>query len=236
MIGRNVSKEPEPKEPDKVALANVTAHGADVYKRLSDMIRDGELRPGARLRESHLAELLGVSRTPIREALRRLEMQGLVTHQIHRGTVVRELDHNTITELYLMREVLEGTAASLASRHASQSEVHALRDMIEADRGRLNDPTHLARTNQRFHGALYRASHNRYLVEMLQSLRTSMWLLGPTTLAHPGRGEEALDEHLRVVEAIARGDAQAAEEAAKEHIRKAHTVRLKSMMEDEIKE
>lgn len=223
------------KKDSKAELANVPAHGADVYKRLLDMVRDGELRPGARLRESHLAELLGVSRTPIREALRRLEMQGLVTHEIHRGTVVRELDHNTITELYFIREVLEGTAAALASRHASKSEVEALRDMIEADRGRLDDPAYLAKTNQRFHAALYRASHNRYLVEMLQGLRTSMWLLGPTTLAHPGRSEEALLEHVRVIDAIEQGDADAAEQAAKEHIRKAHTVRLKSMFEDEIK-
>ncbi len=229
-VGRN-----GPKREQKADLVNVAAHGADVYKRLLDMIRDGELRPGTRLRESHLADLLGVSRTPVREALRRLEMQGLVTHEIHRGTVVRELDHNTITELYLMREVLEGTAASLASRHASRSEVDALREMIEADREHLDDPTYLARTNQRFHGALYRASHNRYLVEMLQGLRTSMWLLGPTTLSYPGRGKSALDEHLRILDAIQKGDAEAAEQAAKEHIRKAHTVRLKSMFENDIK-
>ncbi|GAB5469325.1 MAG: GntR family transcriptional regulator [Rhodospirillales bacterium] len=214
-------------------LAGAPAHGADVYKRLLDMIRDAELRPGTRLRESHLAELLGVSRTPVREALRRLEMQGLVTHEIHRGTVVRSLDHNTITELYFMREVLEGTAAASAARHASKAEIAALREMIEADRARLGDPTHLARTNQRFHAALYRASHNRYLVDILQGLRTSMWLLGPTTLSQPGRDEEALSEHIRIVDAIEAGDSEAADQAAQEHIRRAHTVRLKSMIEDE---
>ncbi len=224
------------KKETRIEIQNAPAHGADVYKRLLDMVRDGDLRPGDRLRESHLAELLGVSRTPVREALRRLEMQGLVTHELHRGTVVRELDHNTITELYFMREVLEGSAAALASRHASQSEIAALRDMIEADRERLSDPTYLARTNQRFHAALYLASHNRYLVEMLQGLRTSMWLLGPTTLAHPGRGQEALEEHIRIIDAIEQGDPEAAENAAKEHIRRAHTVRLKSLYDQEIKQ
>jgi len=210
-----------------------SAHGAEVYKRLLDMIRDGELAPGTRLRESHLAELLGVSRTPVREALRRLEMQGLVTHEIHRGTVVRALDHNTVTELYFMRELLEGAAAALASRQASKAEIEALRDMIEADLRRLHDPAALARSNQRFHAALYLASHNRYLVETLQGLRTSMWLLGPTTLAHPGRGEEALGEHRRIVEAIEKGDDEAAEAAAKAHIRRAHAVRLKALYEKE---
>ena len=97
--------------------------GDAAYDALFGAIEQGTLKPGARLREIELSEWVGASRTPIREALGRLEAEGLVSRDPSRGMVVAELDHGLVAELYVMREVLEGTAAALAARHASDAEI-----------------------------------------------------------------------------------------------------------------
>src|SRR5690606_14857237 len=96
--------------------------GERAYRYIREGIQKRLFRPGERLREVDLAATIGLSRTPIREALARLESEGLVTHDPMRGIMVAELDYSTITELYYMREVLEGTAARLAAQHASDVE------------------------------------------------------------------------------------------------------------------
>src|SRR3546814_7644538 len=88
------------------------------YDLLRTAVMDGLLKPGQRLREIAVSAWLDMSRTPVREAFRRLERDGLITFAPNRGMTVTELDHGTVTELYHMREVLEGTAASLAAQHA----------------------------------------------------------------------------------------------------------------------
>lgn len=212
--------------------AKLTADGA--YEALRARIVDGKILPGERLREAALASELGLSRTPVREALRRLESAGLVEHRPHRGVVVRQLDHNAVTELYLMREVLEATAAGLAARHASDAEIATLEDML-AEQSALfeGDAEGAARLNKLFHRALYRGAHNRYLLETLDALAVSMSLLGRTTLSLPGRNAEAVGEHRAILDAIARHDPDAAEAAARTHIQGAHRARLRLMYEDE---
>ena len=96
---------------------------SDAYDTLLAAIEDGGLPAGVRLRESELAEQLAISRTPVREALKRLELQGLVVHEPHHGAVVASLDYGQMTELYLLREVLEGSAARLAAQHATATEI-----------------------------------------------------------------------------------------------------------------
>lgn len=204
----------------------------NVHQRIYELLLDGTFGPGDRLRETALAERLGISRTPVREALRRLEMQGLLHHEPHRGMVVPTLDHQSVTELYVMREVLEGTAAALAARHATGPEVMILKDMVAKDRAHLDDPGYLSRSNKLFHETILRSAHNRYLVKTLHALDEAMALLGPTTLAVDGRAEEALEQHRAVVEAIEKGDAQAAEAAARAHIQGSHRARLTLMFED----
>ena len=222
------------KEPDVTDGPN--GNELDVYGSLYALLQSGTFAPGDRLKESELARRFGTSRTPVREAFRRLEAQGLLVHEPHKGMVVPRLDDQAVTELYVMREVLEGTAASLAARHTTEVEVLALKDMIASDRACLSDPERLARTNRLFHEAIYRAAHNRFLVKSLNALREAMALLGPTTLTLPGRAEEALAEHAGIVEAIEARDADAADEAARDHIRAAHRARLKLMFETEAAE
>ena len=198
----------------------------DAYSLILAAIDDGVYKPGDRLVESELAERFGVSRTPIREALQRLETQSLLTRD-GRSLMVASLDHNQLAELYVVRAQLEGLAARLAAKHASVEEVRVLRDMVADDRRLMNDPKALSRANKRFHKQIHLASHNRFLVQQLDLVHRSMALLATTSLEAEGRGRTALDEHDAMVEAIARGDGDAADKALREHISRAFETRLK---------
>ncbi|MEM8754629.1 MAG: GntR family transcriptional regulator [Pseudomonadota bacterium] len=198
----------------------------DLHERIMAAIDRGEFPPGGRLLETELAARFGVSRTPVREALRRLETQGVVTHEPRKGAVVATLDYDQLGELYAVREVMEGLAARLAARHASAAEIQLLRDMIAADR-EIVEPKAMAQANKRFHRQLHLASHNRYLNQTLEPVRRSMALLTKTTFASKGRIESSNDEHERIVDAIAARDEDAADDAARVHIANAYAVRLR---------
>ena len=201
------------------------ADTGDAYSLILEAIDRGDFAPGQRLVETDIADRLGVSRTPVREALQRLEAHGVVTRE-GRSLKVATLDHSELGELYEVRQVVEGLAARLAARHAAPEEIEVLRGMVEADRALLEDPTALALSNRRFHRQLHRASHNRYLIQMLESIRRSMVLLSSTTLISPGRGRESLSEHDRIVSAIEARDEGAAQTAAEAHISNAYRTRL----------
>ena len=198
----------------------------DAYTLILEAIDGGLYRPGDRLVETELAERFGVSRTPIREALQRLETQSLLARD-GRSLIVASLDHNQMAELYAVRTELEGLAARLAARHATEEEVQVLRDMVEEDEVLIKDPTALARANRRFHKMIHLASHNRFLVQQLDLVHRSMALMATTSLAAEGRGEVAMSEHAAIVEAIARRDEDAAYMALKDHISVAFVTRLK---------
>ena len=198
----------------------------DAYSLILEAIDTGLYRPGDRLVESELAERFGVSRTPIREALQRLETQSLLSRD-GRSLIVASLDHNQMAELYVVRTELEGLAARLAARHATDEEIQVLQSMVDEDRQLLHDPSALSRANRRFHKMIHLASHNRYLVQQLDLVHRSMALMATTSLAAEGRGEIALAEHQAIVDAIARRDDEAAYQAFRDHISVAFVTRLK---------
>ncbi|WP_368187132.1 GntR family transcriptional regulator [Aestuariibius sp. HNIBRBA575] len=198
----------------------------DAYTLILEAIDTGLYGPGDRLVESELAERFGVSRTPIREALQRLETQSLLTRD-GRSLIVASLDHNQLAELYVVRGELEGLAAKLAATHATPEEVRVLREMLEADRSLLNDPEALSRANRRFHKQIHLASHNRFLVRQLDLVHRSMALLATTSLAAEGRSKGTLEEHTTIVEAIETRDGDAAYAALRDHISKAFVTRLR---------
>ena len=200
---------------------------SDVDTLLVSAIDRGEFVPGERLTELDLAARFGVSRTPVREALSRLESQGVVARDTRRGLVVAALDYDQVGELYDLREVVEGLAARLAARRAAPAEIAVLRDMVEADRARTEDPTALAITNKQFHRQLHRTSHNRYLVQMLEGMNRSLALISGTTLAAPGRGAQSIVEHHAIVSALEARDEDAAEQAARRHILNAYLTRVR---------
>ncbi|MEO0370716.1 MAG: GntR family transcriptional regulator [Pseudomonadota bacterium] len=198
----------------------------DAYTMILEAIDGGDFRPGDRLVESDLADRFGVSRTPIREALQRLETQSLLARD-GRSLIVASLDHNQLAELYVVRAELEGLAAGLAARHASPEEVRVLQDMVTDDHKLIGKPQAMARANRRFHKQIHLSSHNRFLVQQLDLVHRSMALMATTSLAAVGRDEDALSEHQSIVSAIEAGDVDAASEALRSHISKAFVTRLK---------
>lgn len=198
----------------------------DAYSLIVEAIDGGTYKPGDRLVESELADRFGVSRTPVREALQRLETQSMVKRD-GRSLIVATLDHNQLAELYTVRTELEALAARLAARHAAPEELRVLQAMIDEDRQHLKDAKALARSNRRFHHQIHLASHNRYLVQQLDIVHRNMALMAQSSLAVEGRPKTALAEHQAIVDALVSGDGPAAESALRAHISKAFETRLR---------
>ncbi|MEP2530060.1 GntR family transcriptional regulator [Shimia sp.] len=202
----------------------------DAYSLILEAIDVGVYKPGDRLVESDLAERFGVSRTPIREALQRLETQSLLARD-GRSLIVSSLDHNQMAELYVVRTELEGLAARLAARHATREEVRVLQDMVDEDHKLVDSPSALARSNRRFHKQIHLASHNRYLVQQLDLVHRSMALMATTSIAAEGRSSDTLVEHQAIVDAIASRNEDGAYGALKDHISQAFVTRLRQESE-----
>ncbi len=203
------------------------SRGQWVSETLRENIRDGVYDPGGRVTEQEVAARLGVSRTPVREAMRRLESEGLLIQLPWRGVVVAELDQAQVLELYAMREVLEGTAARFAAQHADQSEINRLFDLLSRQEHAGGNAVLAASINRSLHDAIYAAARNRYLLSTLNALGNALALLKGTTYSQPGRTAEGLQEHRTLVDAIAARDGILAETAARDHIVKARHIRLK---------
>lgn len=204
----------------------------DAYAILHARIVSGDLKPGHKMREIEIAEDLGVSRTPVREAFHRLKGDGLLTQEPNKGAVVRQLDYQSISELYKIREVLEGTAAGLAARQISPIELEALRDLTKLQDAAKDDVDEASRLNKIFHQTISQCARNRYLIDMINGLDLSMALLGRSTLGLEARKSEAIVEHREILDALGKADPEAAEAAAKKHIQSSHAARLKIMLED----
>jgi DNA-binding GntR family transcriptional regulator len=205
------------------------ARGEHAYRRLRDAIQQGELKPGQRVMEIEMADWLRVSRTPVRDAIRRLEAEGMLRHEPRNGLVVASLDRQAVMELYVMRETLEGTAARLCARHASDMEITDLVELVERERGLQGNQEALPRHNRLFHETIHRGAHNRYLEKSLAAVNDSMELLGKPLMLLPHRAQAALDEHADIARAIERRDADGADEAARRHVRAAQRERLKRL-------
>jgi DNA-binding GntR family transcriptional regulator len=209
----------------RTADSSSSLRGQFVYAAVRDDINSGRLQPGDRLRETEIAERMGVSRTPVREALKRLEADGLVSFGQPRGLTVTELSHGQILDLYAMREVLEGAAARFAAERASPLEVATLKQILEQHKS-ASAPDEVAAANRQLHDAIVSAAHNIYLQRVMNVLSDALALLGTTTYAVPGRIASGWKENAEIVECIARGDAAAAEKAAQAHIRAAGAIRV----------
>ena len=207
-------------------MSLIRQQNKDAYSLILEAIDVGVYKPGDRLVESDLADRFGVSRTPIREALQRLETQSLLTRD-GRSLIVSSLDHSQMAELYIVRAELEGLAANLAAKHATSEEIKVLQDMVDSDRKIISDPSSLARSNRRFHKQIHLASHNRFLIKQLDLVHRSMALMATTSLAADGRGAMAVEEHQAIVTAIADGDSTEASEKLRNHISVAFITRLK---------
>jgi DNA-binding GntR family transcriptional regulator len=202
--------------------------GQSAYRRLLEDIRAGTLLPGARMRETDLADRLGISRTPVREAIRQLEADGLVTHLPRQGATIRSLDHAEVVELYEMRAVLEGTAARLAARAASDIELAELA-ALNAELAATPAGPQAREVNRQFHRSLLDSARNRFLLKSTSALQKTLLILGPTTLADPARATAAVAEHAAVLAALEARDGAGAEAAMRAHVGAALSARLRGM-------
>jgi len=197
-----------------------------VFAALRHGLRSGIFQPGDRLREEEIAEHFHVSRTPVRDALRRLLERRLLEVSGGRGLMVRRLDQSEIFELYQMREIMEGTASRFAAQNATPAEIAHLRD-LQAAFETAQTAAEWRSLNKQFHDTIAAAVRNRYFHAPLEELQDFLALLGPTTFPVPGRANPPAAEHRRILEAIAARDADAAEAATRDHIRSAFAARLK---------
>lgn len=206
------------------------SNGETAYEALLAALRSGAFMPGERLREEEVAERLGFSRTPVREALRRLESDGVVEHRPRIGAIIRSLGHTEIVELYEMRMVLERTAAEMAAKHGAEEEFNALdalNDQIEAAR---DTPSLGAAINQDFHRGLYLAGRNRFLLESARALNNALLLLGPSTYTDPVRIDEVVRQHRDITTALRARDPETAGAAAEAHLRTSLEHRLRESL------
>lgn len=202
------------------------------YEKIKETILDGTLSPGSQLVESAVAESYGVSRTPVREALTRLEQDGLVERG-ERGLIVRLRSPEEILDVYETRIVLEVTAARVAAeRHTGFDRMRLERLLRMGEDADPHDGGILAQRNREFHGGIWHASHNESLVDLLNRLNLHLVRYPATTLSHPGRWQKALKEHRAIVEAIVRRDGPTAAELAEAHFTEARDIRLELWKQD----
>lgn len=187
----------------------------------------GELAAGEQLIEADLAKICQVSRTPVREALTRLEHDGLVRRS-DRGLLVRENSPEEILDLYDTRIVLESRAAAVAAERRTDLDLLAMRRAAErVRRARAEGPLVVAQRNRELHERIWQASHNESLTDLLERLNLHLGRYPATTLGHPGRAEIAEEEHDEIIAAIAARDDEAAAALASKHFTAARDIRLK---------
>jgi len=202
--------------------------GRNAYRGILEAIREGIFLPGDRLREEEVAQRLGMSRTPVREAFGRLLEKGLLQPAPGRGLAIAVLEMDQLFELYALRGEFEGLVARFAARHATEAEILNMEAILQEQEQPGADAVAL---NLAFHEAIYGAAHNQFLIKSLQSLTETTYLLGRSTLSTDQRAAQAVQEHRQILAAIARHDPAEAAGAARHHIRQAYLERLKMYRE-----
>lgn len=212
----------------RIQLDNFRPLGDMVYESLRDAIINQILKPGERLMETELADEMGVSRTPVREAIRKLELEGYVVMIPRKGAYVSGLSIKDINEVFEIRGALEALAAGLAANRATAEEIEQMqRELVEeASHWETSDLMKTIEVDTKFHEMIYKAARNNRLWTMIMDLREQVQRFRTTTLAVPGRMKFALDEHRRIVEAIADHDVHGAQQMAHDHIESAEHVLL----------
>ena len=202
-----------------------------VCESIRDAIRKGILKPGERIMEIQLAEELGVSRTPVREAIRKLELEGYVVMMPRRGTYVANMSIRDISEIFEIRTALESLSNGLAAERITPEELEHLQRLLVMISSYIEtkDMDKIVETDIEFHDLLYHAARNSRLVGIISNLRDQLTRFRTLSMSYPGRLEATLDEHRMIVEAIAQGDSRAAKKAAEKHMENSEKTLLKAM-------
>lgn len=193
----------------------------EVAQVLRDRIFAGRYVPGEPMRQVQLSEELRVSRTPLREALRMLESEGLLASEGARGVVVATADLAKLVRAYELREVIDGLAARLAARLATKEQLGQLQDLVKEQRRAVSpwQPGAYTQLNVRFHAAIIAVSGNEYLAAQLPLVRLTSQVFAPAVQLTRDRAQAAIAEHGQILEAIRSRDPELAEQLARTHIR-----------------
>ncbi len=195
--------------------------GQSVYRALHDLLARHHFAPGEKLNVEALARDLGVSRTPVWEALKRLEVEGVVRTRPRKGVYIAALDAEKAREIYVVREAVEGLAARLAAGHINAAGLRALERSLDAQdaAAAAEDMAVLSQADIEFHNLVVQAGGNETLARILRSLYAQILVLRLQTLYLKDRMRPSILEHQRIFAALKSGDPDRAEEAARRHIR-----------------
>jgi len=206
------------------------------YRELISRLQQRKIKPGDYLREQQVAEEFGMSRTPVREALRKLETEGLAVSESRLGMRIRTLDYTEVIELYEVRDIHERAVARLAADKATAIELSELDTIQQQFEKAKNDPPIMAAANLRFHHALLQMARNRFLTKAVLSMQRTLLILGPSTLEDTQRASTAIKEHRAIIKAIKAGDANKAESLMSEHLNNAQRSRIRQYQQSPLTE
>jgi DNA-binding GntR family transcriptional regulator len=210
------------------AVKQTTPYGA-----LKQAILCGEFAPGQPLVEKVVASWCRVSRTPVREALSRLEQDGLVERG-DRGLVVRQRSPEEILDIYETRIALEASIGRAAANRRNEHDLRTLRRLVDRTEDVRGDDDGKVELNRQFHRAMWRAGHNESLLDLLERLDLHLARYPATTLSFPGRWEHAKKEHAAIVAAVDRRDSTLAYDISLAHFTAARDIRVKLWDDAEI--
>ncbi len=207
-----------------------------VFESLREAIIGAVLKPGERLMEIQLAEEMGVSRTPVREAIRKLELEGFVVMIPRKGAYVAGISLKDIADVFEIRSALEALAAGLAAERITEEELEQMERLLvrKAEIIEANDIDSIVEVDTDFHAILFKASRNEKLIQILSNLREQIQRFRTTSLAVPGRMKEALEEHRKIVEALSERNVPLAGSLAAEHIENAENVMLEALRKNKV--
>jgi DNA-binding GntR family transcriptional regulator len=211
--------------------AAYSLHGK-IFEQLENDILSGKYNQGDCLNELKLSEEMGVSRTPIREAFRQLELEGLVVYTPNRGVVVRGFSKEDIRDIYQIRLMIEGMTARRAAENITQEYLKELEETLELEKFYTDkeDAAQIAALDSRFHEAIYQASGSRLLIKTLKAFHHYVKHVRNISLSNPDRARKTYEEHKAIYEAMLGGDRELAEILTEQHIRNATDYLNKSSM------
>jgi DNA-binding GntR family transcriptional regulator len=204
----------------KIEQESFTPYAVSAYKTIRRMITAGMLKPGERLVENRLSKQLGVSRTPIRESIRKLASEGLVYIRSKGGAIVSEFTKKDLDEIYEIRVALEGLAARKAALEITETEILRLKELLTlAEKACLNrDIQQMAKLTAKLDGIVSKASRNNRLFRLIDMVYTAGNLQRELILRNPGACEESVRRHKEILDALIRRDSAAAKQAVQNYI------------------
>lgn len=209
--------------------ANVNSLRGRVFSQLQNDILNGRYAPGDSLIETRLSEDMGVSRTPVREAIRQLELEGLVQSIPNKGAVVKGISSQDIEDIYTIRMMIEGLAARWAAEKITPEELAELKEAVELEEFYTikNDTNHLLKFDSRFHDIIFKASKSKPLMHMLSTFHLYIQRARNASLELPERAKAVLEEHKAILQAIIDREPEKAEQLTTRHIMNARDNLLK---------